>query len=361
MPEPRRLAVIMAGGRGVRFWPRSRRALPKQCLSIDGGPTLIAQTHQRMRALVASDADILVVTGPDMVDAVRAALPTLPPENILVEPSSRNTAPCVGLGAVEAARRVPAGATLLCVPADHVIRQPERLTAALEAAALAAEQHPGALVTIGIQPDRPETGYGYLELGADMGTLAGQPVQRVACFREKPSAATAEAYVQGGRHLWNAGMFVFTTDSILAAFQAHLPRSSAALAALRQDPARLEALWPELDAISIDYGIMERSQDILTVPCDPGWSDVGSWDAVAEVLPEAPGPGGHRALTPVLVSEDARGCVVYAPDRAVALLGVEGLVVVDAPDALLVCRREDAQEVRRVVAALEARGLGRLT
>ncbi len=348
-------ALIMAGGRGARFWPRSRRAFPKQCVAIGGPDSLIRQTVDRLAPLVPPER-ILVITGPDMVAAITAQLPDLPAQNILVEPQGRNTAPCVGWGAVEIRRRGGEDAVMMVLPADHVIAAPEVLRASLTAAAAAART--GALVTLGITPTHPETGYGYLELGGEAGQWAGQTLRVVERFAEKPDAATAAAYVADGRHLWNAGMFVFTVGAILAAFDAHLPRSAAALRSLAADPGCLEAVWRELEATSIDFGIMERADNILTAPCDPGWSDVGSWSAAGALLPE---DAGGRGLSRHTVSIDATDNITYAPGKVVALIGVSGLAVVDAEDALLVMDTRRAQDVRDVVAMLEDAGLDRYT
>ena len=349
-------ALILAGGRGARFWPRSRRDTPKQCLSVDGGPTLIQQALSRLEPLVPVK-NILVVTGPDMEASVRAQLPSLPAENILIEPQPRNTAPGIGLGAVEVERRAGPDAVVACLPADQIVTEPDALRAALSAA-MAAARAEQAIVTLGITPTFPATGYGYLSLGAQRGTFAGQAVYQVDAFREKPDRQTAAAYLAAGGVLWNAGMFVFRVADMRAAFAAHLPRSSAALDAIAADPGALRAQWGEMEATSIDYGIMERSDRVLTVPCDAGWSDVGSWEAAAALMPEEQ---GHRALAALLVSVEAAGCVVYAPEKLVALLGVEDLVVVDSPDALLVTRRDRAQSVRDIVRILERSGQTKYT
>ncbi len=350
--DPTLFVVIMAGGRGTRFWPRSRRHLPKQCLSIDGGRTLIQRTVDRVLPL-ADPSRVLVITAADMAPAIAGQLPELPPENILVEPVGRNTAPCVGWAVVEVTRRAGEDAVILVVSADQVIGDEETLRADLRAAAAAASET-GALLTIGITPTRPETGFGYIELGEPAGSWAGREVVEVARFVEKPDAETARAYLDGGRHLWNAGIFLFTAGAMAAAFARFLPRSWALLQELAQAPERLSEIYPRLEKISIDYAIMERAERVLTRPSDPGWSDVGSWSAVGEHLPE--GPLG-RALVRHGIAVDAGGCVVHAPEKLVALVGVEGLVVVDAGDALLVCRAEDDQRVREILDELTARGL----
>ncbi|MCK6506382.1 NTP transferase domain-containing protein [Myxococcota bacterium] len=348
--------VIMAGGRGTRFWPLSRRHRPKQVLALAGADSLIRQTVDRLLPLAPAER-VLVVTGPDMVDAVRAELPDLPVDNVLVEPTGRNTAPCIGWATVEVQRRAGPDAVIAVLPSDHVIGRPQELRQALAAAALAAVDQ-DTIVTLGIQPGWAETGFGYLELGLEAGTYAGCAVRVVDRFREKPDLATAQAWVDGGRHLWNAGMFVFSARTMRAAFARHLPRSAAALEALAVDGARLAELWPELEATSIDYGIMERSARSLTVPCDPGWSDVGAWPAAAELLPAVEGGTGRAAE---VIAVESQGNVVYAPDKLVALVGVREVVVVDSGDALLVMDKARAQELRRVLDELETRGLRRFT
>ena len=349
-------ALIMAGGRGARFWPRSRRAFPKQCVAIGGSESLIRQTVDRLGPMVPPER-ILIITGPDMVEAISAQLPDLPPENILVEPQGRNTAPCVGWGAVEVARRGGREAVMMVLPADHVIAQPDVLRASLKGAAEAATET-GALVTLGITPTHPETGYGYLELGEAAGVWAGQTLRVVDRFREKPDEATAQTYLEGGQHLWNAGMFVFTAGAILEAFRAHLPRSADALDRIAAAPAALAELWGELEATSVDFGIMERADNILTVPSDPGWSDVGSWSAAGALLPAV---DGGRGLAALHISIDATDNITYAPGKVVALIGVSGLAVVDSPDAILVMDSRRAQDVRAVVKVLEDAGQERFT
>lgn len=344
--SPRMWALVMAGGRGTRFWPLSRKALPKQCLALGPGRTLLQEAVARLSPVIPPDR-VLVVTGPDMEDVVRRQLPGVPWQNVLIEPQARNTAPCIGWGAVEVARRSGDDAMLAVLPSDHVISRPGRFLDALVCAARAASRHQ-LIATLGIQPDRAETGFGYLELG---GSVGGGPARRVRRFTEKPDATTAEAWASGGTHLWNAGMFVFPVGVMREAFAVHLPRSAAALEQIRADPGAVGASWGELDATSIDYGIMERLDSLLTVPCDIGWSDVGTWGAVAGLLPEAP---GGRGLARHIVARDATGCVVHAPAKVVALLGVEDIVLVDTPDAVLVMSRHRGQDVRELVADLES-------
>ena len=354
--KPPLYALIIAGGRGTRFWPKSRRKLPKQCIALGADRTLIQQTVDRIRPLVPPER-ILVVTSWDMAEAVISQLPELPGENILVEPVGRNTAPAVGWGCMDIARRSAGdNAVVAVLPSDHIISDEEELLSVLSSCAAAASAT-NALVTIGLQPTRAETGFGYLECGGTLGEFENHDFLRVQRFVEKPNAATAAEYLASGDHLWNAGMFVFTVEAARDAFRQHLPNTWALLERLRYEPGDLARLYPQMDATSIDYGIMERSRHVLTVRAELGWSDVGSWLALAEHLPRI--PGGRGVADPV-VSIDSSHNIVHAPGKVVALVGVEDLVVVDTGDALLVCTKEQSQRVREVIEVLEARELDEL-
>ncbi|MDP2314131.1 MAG: sugar phosphate nucleotidyltransferase [Pseudomonadota bacterium] len=335
-------AVVLAGGRGTRFWPLSRRALPKQCLSLDGGPTLLQRTVARTGL---PPERVLIVTGPDMVAAVREQLPGI---ELLVEPSPRNTAAAIAWAAFEVERRGGAGSYVL--PSDHVVQDEPAFRTALATAAAVAET--GALVTLGVRPTRPETGFGWIEVGE--GTGPDRPVRR---FVEKPGRAVAEALLAGGQHLWNAGMFVWSSEALLAAVDTHLSGTAAMVAGLRSG-STIADVWALAEATSIDYGVLERAEGIRVVPVDFGWSDVGSWPALLEVLPA--GEGGVSVAEAVIAIR-AEGNVVHAPGKVVALLGVDGLVVVDTPDALLVAPVADAQDVRLLLEEAERRGLVRLS
>ncbi|MDP2306644.1 MAG: sugar phosphate nucleotidyltransferase [Pseudomonadota bacterium] len=345
MYPPDFFAVVLAGGRGTRFWPLSRRNVPKQCLSIDGGPTLLQRTVARTGL---PPERILVVTGPDMVDPVREQVPGI---EILVEPSPRNTAPAIAWATWEVARR--GGASCAVLPSDHVIGDEPAFRASLARAAEVAAG--GALVTLGVRPTRPETAYGWIEPEDRPDGAPDATDRAVRRFVEKPPLETAVRLLAGGRHLWNAGMFVWTTRSLLEAVALHLPGTAAMIAKL-DGGATIADAWGLSDATSIDYGVMERARDIRVVPVDFGWSDVGSWPALLDVLPL--GEGGVTVADAV-VARRAEGNIVHARGKLVALLGVDDLIVVDTPDALLVARREDAQEVRLLLEEVERRGLGR--
>jgi mannose-1-phosphate guanylyltransferase len=346
-------AVIMAGGVGARFWPASRAARPKQLLDLTGsGATMIAATLARLAPDVPAER-VLVVTGRATADAVREALPSVPRENVLAEPVGRNTAPCIGWAALHARRRSK-GAVLAVLPSDHLIRRPDEFRSALRVAVGAARR--GALVTCGITPDRPETGFGYIELGDPIS--AG--VRRVVRFVEKPDLRTAEGYVASGRFAWNSGMFFFSAERVLGEIARQMPELSRGLEAIDagigagDEAAVVDRVFPGLPAQSIDYGVMEGAAEIACVPVEIGWSDLGSWSAAHDLSRK---DADGNAFGADVVSVGARGCLVRAPsDVLVALVGVEDLVVVDTGDCLLVCRKDRAQDVKAVTDALKSRG-----
>jgi mannose-1-phosphate guanylyltransferase len=335
--------LILAGGRGTRFWPLSRKHLPKQCLSLDGGPTLIQRTLARLIPLIPSSR-VLVLTGEEMKEAVCEQLSTLLPENILVEPSGRNTAPCMIWGTLEAQKR--GAETVIVLPSDHMIQDEEAFRAALlQAITLAAENR---LLTLGIRPTRAETGFGWIEPEAGEG-----PAFKVQRFLEKPNQKRADMLFAEGKCLWNAGMFVWKPELLLEEVERWLPGAARMVELLRSGKALVDC-WECSEATSIDYGVMEKSERVWTLPVEFGWSDVGSWPAVAEVLPDQ---GWGAGTAGELVTIRAQNNVVHAPGRLVALLGVEGLVVVDTGDVLLVARKEDAQSVKLLLEQIEQRGL----
>jgi mannose-1-phosphate guanylyltransferase len=351
--------VVMAGGSGTRFWPLSRQRRPKQFLSLVGDTPLLAATVARLPPLAAEDTTY-VVCGPAHAPAVRRMLPTLPPGNVIVEPCARNTAPCVGIAALHVARRDPRG-VMVMLPADHHIARPAAFRAAVAAAARAARG--GSIVTIGIRPDRPETGYGYVKLGASLPGAAGRGrlrARRVERFVEKPDRPTAERYVADGSYLWNSGIFAFRADVILGEIAKAMPDLAAALerigAALGTPRAGsvLRRVFPSCPAISIDYGVMEKSERMAVVPADFGWSDVGSFAALSDV--RAPDRQGNVTEGEALVLGGRNNVVLAQPRRPLALVGLDDVIVVDAGDAVLVCRRDRAQDVRQAVDELRRRG-----
>jgi mannose-1-phosphate guanylyltransferase len=347
-------AVIMAGGSGTRFWPLSRKVWPKQFLALAGASeSLLQSTVRRIEGLVPSER-VLIVTSEQHAQATREQLPRLPPENVLAEPAARNTAPCVAWAAAAVSARSPR-AVMTVLPADpHIADEPayrELLARAISAA------QAGGLVTIGVSPERPETGYGYIESGAQL-----EPgVLRVERFVEKPDLARAQEFLRSGRFLWNSGMFFFRADAILAEFERQLPDIHAFARGYTEIVGRpaaeateyVRSRYAGLTSVSIDHGIMERARDMRVVPGSFGWSDIGSWTTTWELAPKDDKGNALIGETSIV---DARNCYVRGRDgRLIALIGVEDLVVVDTDDALLIMPRERAQDVRRVVEDLASR------
>ena len=340
-------ALVLAGGRGTRFWPLSREHRPKQCVPIGKKAAYLSQTISRLLPIIPAER-ILIVTGYPMESAVRAIAPEIPEHNILVEPWARNNAPSIGWGAVEIGKRCT-DAVMGIFPCDHQIQDETNFQQVVMSAANAASAT-NSIVALGVRPSRPETGYGYLEVGPVTGEWGSQQFRTVDNFVEKPDPDTAESFVQGGKHVWNAGMFVASVAGLRDAYRTHLPRSATALELIALDSGRIEEEWGNLDATSIDYGIMERSRRIMTVLCDFGWSDMGSWSAVG---PEMERISGGRGTVRHAVAIDSTNCVVHAPGKVVALLGVDNLVIVDTQDALLVMPAERAQQVGDLVRLID--------
>ena len=351
-------AVILAGGSGTRFWPASRRLRPKQLLPLAGreGESLIAATVRRLDPIVPPER-VWVATGPRIAEATATALPRVPRSQILVEPVARNTAAPIGWAAAMIARKDP-DAIVAVLPADHFIGDEPKFRAVLGTALGAAEG--GWLTTVGIVPTRPETGYGYIEVG----DAVAEGVESVVRFVEKPDRARAAEFLAGGKHLWNAGMFFFRARVMREAIAKHLPELGAGLdrldvaAAAGNEAAVLAELFPTFPSISIDHGVMEKASKLAVVPGSFGWNDIGSWEVTWEL---AKHDAEGNAVPEGTVAVDARGNLVKdltsgGSGRRFALVGVENLVIVETDDAVLVIPRERAQDVRAVVEALQARG-----
>jgi mannose-1-phosphate guanylyltransferase/mannose-6-phosphate isomerase len=341
-------ALILAGGSGTRFWPLSRRSRPKQLLALDGEVSLLRATALRLAPLVPPEA-LWVCTTRELADAVCRELPEVPPGQVLLEPVGRNTAPAIGWAVRSMPAAVRAGVVAV-LPADHRIGEPRAFLATLERAAraVAAED---LVMTLGVKPRWAETGYGYLEL--DDEDPAADGVRRVRRFVEKPNAADALRYTASGRHLWNAGIFLFRGERLLSLIARHEPELAAGLTAIAASPERLAEIYPRLPARSIDHAVMEKLDALATLPLDCAWSDLGSWEALAEVLPaDAAGNTGRGDR----VAVDAAGNLLFAAEGTIAVLGVRDLVVVRTGDTVLVLPRERSQEVRRLVQELAAGG-----
>jgi mannose-1-phosphate guanylyltransferase len=346
--------LILAGGRGTRFWPRSRKRCAKQVLNVVGERTLIQATVDRLSPLIAPER-IWVLTNEHLRDTIVRQLPEVPKRQILAEPLQRNTAPAIGLAA-QILDSLDPEAVMGVFPSDHVISRPGAYRAVLKAAFRGAAE--GRLMVVGIEPRWPETGYGYVEFpsGFAKGTLAPVEVKR---FREKPALAAAKRYVAAGNFYWNSGMFFWRTGVLLEELRRHLPRTATLLAALPRLGARdwapqLARVFPLCDNISIDYAVLEKAKGVCGIAAaDFGWNDVGSWNAVYD-LTECDAEG--NAIVGESVCLGSSRNFVDARGKLVALVGVDDLIVVDTPDALLVAARDHAQRVGEVVKALEKRG-----
>ncbi|MBZ5584908.1 MAG: NTP transferase domain-containing protein [Acidobacteriia bacterium] len=345
--------LILAGGRGTRFWPRSRRRSAKQVLNVVGERSLIQGTVDRLATLIPPER-IWVLTNHHLRETIGEQLPEVPKRQILAEPAQRNTAPAIGLAA-HILHSLDPEAVMGVFPSDQVVAAPRAYRAALRAALKGAGA--GRLMVLGIQPRWPETGYGYIEFprGAAPGGKEPIPVRR---FHEKPELRKARRYVAAGNYYWNSGMFFWRADVLLEQLRRHLPKTATILAALpgfrsREFDQRMQQTFPLCENISIDYAVLEKADNVSGIPAaDFGWNDVGSWNAVYEL-------GSRDDCGNVIAREsvclDAHRNFVDARGKMVALLGVQDLIVVDTPDALLVASRERAQQVGDVVKALEQR------
>lgn len=354
-------AVIMAGGKGTRFWPLSREKTPKQLLALLGGETMLQAAVSRLEGFIPPER-VIVVCGASGEEQTRAQLPRLPPENLVAEPEGRNTAACVALAAMMVKARDPE-AVMAVFPADHAIARPAELVRAIQALAELIARRPELLGTIGIAPSYPETGYGYIQRGERI----GEGLYAVRAFLEKPPLETAARYAASGEHYWNAGMFFWRADAILDAIRRHLPELLHAMAPIEQAIGTerfgkvMREVYPTLPSISIDYAVMEKAgaEGIVAVAAaDPGWSDVGSWRALYDLV-EA-GGDGNRVVDGKLVAVDSPGLLIHARGKTVAVVGAKNLVVVATDDAVLVMDRDRAQEARQVTEKLRELGLREL-
>jgi mannose-1-phosphate guanylyltransferase len=352
-------ALLLAGGRGTRFWPRSRMRTPKQLLNIVGNQSMLRQTAERLHPLFAR-RNLWAVTNLEQAAQVRRELPGMPAAHVLAEPVGRNTAAAIGLGAIHLAHE-HGDAVMAVLPADSYIADVQKYRAVLRAA-LELARTEGNLVVLGIPPTRPETGYGYIERGAPLARAHGARAFSVKRFTEKPELPQARMYLASGKYLWNAGMFFWRVSTFLANLKRFLPRTHSALEEIartictRKYPATLRRIYPRLENISVDFAVMEPAtrtsgvKSIFVLPARVGWSDIGSWAAVYEFL--APKPGVNVSAG-ACFTLDAEGNFFWSPKKFVGAIGVRDLVLVETNDAVLICQRDRSQDVGKIVKWLE--------
>lgn len=355
-------AVILAGGVGTRLWPRSRQSTPKQFTDVTGsGRTMIQSTVARLEGLVSPE-DTYVITGRRYADLCALQLDGLPESNVLVEPDGRNTAPAIALACAHLKRRDP-DEVVAILPADHLIQDCRGFQRALRQAERSARD--GYLSVLGIEPTRAHTGYGYIQREEGHLPLAGDlPTYAVSRFLEKPDQATAERFLADGRYYWNGGIFVSRVGRLLAEYEKQLPdlfdamNSIAAALGTGEQETVLAEIWPTMPDVSIDYGLMEGAKKVAVVPMQVGWNDMGSWDALEAVVAED--EAGNYPVEGEILPLNSRGNIVAAQQRLVALIDVDDLIVIDAGDALLIGKKESIQQVKQVVAELQAADRGEL-
>jgi mannose-1-phosphate guanylyltransferase len=360
-------AIILAGGRGTRFWPRSRTRTPKQLLNIVGKTTMLEQTIARLLPILPAD-HIWSVTNTEQAAVLRKQLPVAARRRVLTEPVGRNTTAAIALAAIHVRHAAKGDALLAVLPADHYIARPE-LFREIVRAALQVALAPERMVVLGIPPTRPDTGFGYIEKMGEPLQVNGHPVYAVRRFTEKPQLEIAKQYVASGNYQWNAGMFFWRVSTFLTALKKFLPKTHDALDALsahigkRTYDAALKRIYRKLENISVDYAILERAtreegpSRVFVIPAEIGWSDIGSWASVYELVARQP---GENVLAGDGQTLDATSNFLWSPNKFVAAIGVRDLVVVETSDALLICPRDRAQDVSKLVKALEERRLKKL-
>lgn len=346
-------ALIMAGGIGSRLWPRSRAAKPKQFLPLLSAETMLQETVSRIQPLVPAE-HMLIATGRDYLELTAAQLPKLPRANIIGEPSGKGSAPCIGLGALAIQRDDP-DAVMVVLSSDHQIQKADVFRQALQAAEELA--HEGYLVTLGIQPTEPHTGYGYIHRQGSLGTFNGFNAYAVERFVEKPDRATAEQYLATGEYSWNAGIFIWRANAIMAAFAEYLPQLSQQLTEIAQsggpsNPDAFGQVWEQIQNVTIDYGIMERADRVAVIPVDIGWSDVGDWNTLTEIASR-----DERLVQAQHIGLTTSDTLIYSDsDRLIATIGLDNFLIVDTGDALLIAPRDRAQDVKKLVDELKRQG-----
>jgi mannose-1-phosphate guanylyltransferase len=354
--------AIMAGGGGTRFWPWSREKRPKQILPIISNRSMIWETVDRLRPFIAPEK-IFIVTSRSQAEDLHREVPQIPESNLLLEPVGRNTAPCLCLAALHIQKRSPQ-AVMVALPADHFIsNRPGFLRTLRAAVKFAASQN--FLITLGVKPLEPETGYGYIQRGETLGKVQGLPVFRAKAFREKPTLPKARAYLHRGDYFWNSGIFIWQAGVFLEAVKRFLPRLYGEMMPLQnslgapRESKVIEKIYGRAQSVSVDYGVMEKADNVALLEAQFSWNDVGSWAALGKIWPKdnmgnALSGGTQRARRRILAI-DSSGCLIRGEEKLIAVIGLKDTIVVEAGNAFLVCPRERAQEVRKVLQELKDR------
>jgi len=351
-------ALIMAGGEGTRFWPLSRKDNPKQFLKLNNNQkTMLQETVERINELVPIE-QVFIATNAAYQEAIKNQLEGIPLENIIVEPMKRNTAACIGLSSVVIENKYP-GSTMIVLPADHLIKDEKKFVDILSKAIMTAATGKN-LVTLGIKPTHPETGYGYIHYGNHLHTIDGDQVFEVQNFTEKPDLDTAKKFLEKGNYLWNSGMFIWQLDSILYNIEKYLPEMYESLLKIKKalgtdlEKKVIKNEFEQMESVSIDYGIMERADDIFVIPSSFGWDDLGSWPALERVKKvDNDGNvviGKHYGI-------DTTNSIIHSPNKVVTTIGLDDVVIVDTEDAILICDKKRAQEVKEIRNILAEDGL----
>ena len=350
-------AVLMAGGVGTRFWPRSRAKNPKQVLDIINHETMIQATYKRLKGLV-DPGNIFVVTNEDQKAVISKQIPKLPSANFIIEPFGKNTAPCIGLAAT-IIQQIDADALMIVLPADHLISEPKEFKKVMKYASEFVRKNNG-LVTLGINPTYPSTGYGYIQRGAAIEKLDGHGIYKVKTFAEKPNLETAMRFLESGDFYWNSGMFIWKASTILKELEDKLPELYEGLSQVKNHLGKksflsvVEDVYRRIRGISIDYGVMQTAQDVYVIPTKMGWNDVGSWEVVYDISEKDKNKnaGDYKEIKQVDSAEN----YIYAPGKLVGLVGIKNVVIVDTGDALLVCKKNKSQDVKELVEQLKKSG-----
>jgi mannose-1-phosphate guanylyltransferase len=350
-------SLIMAGGKGERFWPKSRTSLPKQFLNISGNKSMMQQTVNRLEKLIPI-TQIFVVTNELYAELIKAQIPNLPSENIIIEPVGRNTAPCVGLASIVIEKRFPES-TMVVLPSDHIIKNEQGFIQILQTAIQIANKN-DSIVTLGMSPSYPETGYGYIESSELVQQINDLAVYKVNKFVEKPDLITAQEYINSGNYFWNSGIFIWKTEVIRECIKNFMPDMHDVLetmkAGLEYGDAQeiIQSEFYKMPDQSIDYGIMEKADNIYVIPCLFGWDDVGSWTALERIndLDE-----NGNVIRGNILNLDTKGCIIESNGRLIATLGISDLIIVETEDVTLICSKDKAQELKSLIKELKIQKL----